>query len=265
MATWKVMLPEYNMVLWDKKRFDITSNHFVMDAYNAKIYALAADYVRLYALWNEGGIFLDTDVIVQKNFDEFLEYDFFSAAEWFYEVFTSQMNRIGKYRIPPKEIPPNIPRVNLQAAIMGSVQGHPFLRDCMDWYDDNQYIIKPSKINSAGNRHFECIAPEVYATIAEKYGFDRTKEEQNLSHNMKIFPGSIFASSTAMATNESYAIHCTTGTWRTKTLREKIKMSKFYKKLKMNKFLRKLLGKEPPVAQMDKFDIYQLFYKLRQK
>jgi mannosyltransferase OCH1-like enzyme len=264
MNTWKTVMPDYEWVLWDRKRFDISSNRYVLDAYNAKIYALAADYVRLHALWTEGGIFLDTDVIVQKRFDEFLEYDFFSAVEWFYGIFTMPLRRIGKYRVPPKEIPLHIPRVNLQAAIMGSIPGHPFIKDCLDWYDDNQDIIKPSKICTTG--HFECIAPEVYATIAEKYGFDKTKEEQTLSHNMKIFPCSVFASTLISATNDTYAMHCTTSSWRQKPLEVKIRSSGFYKFFKKNKLLRKLLGKRPLTMsdQMDKFDEYQCFYKLRQ-
>jgi mannosyltransferase OCH1-like enzyme len=265
MGTWKTVMPDYEWVLWDRKRFDISSNRYVLDAYNAKIYALAADYVRLYALWTEGGIFLDTDVIVQKRFDEFLEYDFFSATEWFYGVFNMPLHRTGKYRTPPKEIPLHTPRVNLQAAIMGSIPDHPFVRDCLDWYDDNQDIIKPSKIRTVG--HFECIAPELYSTIAEKYGFNKTKEEQTLSHNIKIFPRSVFASSPNSATNDTYAIHCTTSSWRQKPPKVIRAFCAFYNFFRKTKLLRKLLKKRPLTEsdQLDKFDEYQCFYKMRQK
>ena len=35
-----------------------------------------ADYIRAYALFTEGGFYLDSDVIVNKKFDTFLNYGF---------------------------------------------------------------------------------------------------------------------------------------------------------------------------------------------
>ncbi|MDR2398598.1 MAG: glycosyl transferase, partial [Spirochaetaceae bacterium] len=80
--TWKSVMPDYQIICWDETNFDITSIPFVAEAYRAKKWAFVTDYVRLYALYIEGGIYLDTDVVVTKRFDNFLENDFFSAVEY---------------------------------------------------------------------------------------------------------------------------------------------------------------------------------------
>ena len=66
---------------WDETNFDINSNIYVKEAYENKKYAFVTDYVRLYALYNEGGIYMDTDVQVIKKLDEFLENKSFSGFE----------------------------------------------------------------------------------------------------------------------------------------------------------------------------------------
>ena len=59
------------------------NNQYVQEAYKAKKWAFISDYFRLYALYNYGGIYFDTDNEVFKSFDEFLHLDFFSGYENF--------------------------------------------------------------------------------------------------------------------------------------------------------------------------------------
>ena len=60
MASWKKYLPEYEFVMWDTQRFDINSLLWTKQAFEAKKYAFAADYIRLYAVYTYGGIYLDS-------------------------------------------------------------------------------------------------------------------------------------------------------------------------------------------------------------
>lgn len=69
-------MPDYELRLWDAHSFDFDSVPFVREAYQAKKWAFVTDYVRLYALYTEGGIYMDTDVKVMKSFTPFLNYDF---------------------------------------------------------------------------------------------------------------------------------------------------------------------------------------------
>ena len=64
--TWKEQLPDYEFILWDTNRFKLESNIWVQQAFDTKKYAFAADYIRLYAIYNFGGIYLDTDIEVLK-------------------------------------------------------------------------------------------------------------------------------------------------------------------------------------------------------
>ena len=71
-ASWKQFLPDYEFRLWDTARFDVHSLPWTKEAFEAKKYAFAADYIRLYALYQFGGIYLDSDVLLYKSFDDLL-------------------------------------------------------------------------------------------------------------------------------------------------------------------------------------------------
>lgn len=80
--SWKKFLPDYRIVLWNEDSFDIAnSNQFVTQAYKTGKYAFVSDYVRMYALYHHGGVYLDTDVEVVKSFDVLLTNDVFFGFE----------------------------------------------------------------------------------------------------------------------------------------------------------------------------------------
>lgn len=80
MKTWQQYLPNYEICLWNEENSPM--NHpFVEQAYTAKKYAFVADYVRFWALYHHGGIYLDTDMYVVKSFDDLLNYDCFFGYE----------------------------------------------------------------------------------------------------------------------------------------------------------------------------------------
>lgn len=65
--SWRKIYPDFEIIEWNEKNFDIACNKFVREAYKNKEWAFVSDYVRLYALYNYGGIYLDTDVIAIKR------------------------------------------------------------------------------------------------------------------------------------------------------------------------------------------------------
>ena len=71
--SWRKFCPDYEIIEWNEKNFDVSVNKYVKEAYDAKKYAFVSDYARLYALYTHGGIYLDTDVEVLKSFDDLLE------------------------------------------------------------------------------------------------------------------------------------------------------------------------------------------------
>lgn len=81
LESWKKILPDYEIRLWDTHRFDINSVPWVKEAFDAKKYAFAADYIRCYALYHEGGIYLDSDVEVLRPYDDLLNRSYFIGHE----------------------------------------------------------------------------------------------------------------------------------------------------------------------------------------
>lgn len=81
MKTWKEFFPDYEIKLWNEETFDFNQNQFVKEAYENKKWAFVADYARLKALSEYGGIYLDTDVEIIKDPAEILEDECFLGVE----------------------------------------------------------------------------------------------------------------------------------------------------------------------------------------
>jgi len=117
MDSWKEKLQGYEFILWNFERFDIDSSLWVKQAFQAKKYAFAADFIRLYAIYNYGGFYLDTDIEIIKSLDDLLDNDIVLGYE-------SDMN-------------------GFEAACLGAEKHHPFLKKCLNYYD-NRSFIKPN-------------------------------------------------------------------------------------------------------------------------
>lgn len=111
--SWKKYLPDYEIWLWDKNRFDVNSVDWVREAYGEKKYAFCADYIRLYALYNYGGIYLDSDVEVIKSFNDLIELPFFIGYEY---------------------------QGYFEAAVIGSEQGNPFIGRLLKAYNEDHFV-----------------------------------------------------------------------------------------------------------------------------
>lgn len=93
--SWKKYCPDYEMVEWNESNFDINSYDYVREAYEEKKWAFVSDVVRLYALVNYGGIYMDTDVEVIGSLDSLLEYEAVSGFESQTEIPTGLMGSIA--------------------------------------------------------------------------------------------------------------------------------------------------------------------------
>ena len=71
--SWKKFCPEYKMVCHNEDNFDISQNRYAKEAYDAGKWAFVSDYVRLKVLYDEGGVYLDTDVELIKPIDSLIE------------------------------------------------------------------------------------------------------------------------------------------------------------------------------------------------
>lgn len=80
-ASWKKFCPDYEIIEWNEKNFDIDCCPYVREAYQAKKWAFVSDYARLDIVYKYGGIYLDTDVELIRNLDELLKYECFLGTE----------------------------------------------------------------------------------------------------------------------------------------------------------------------------------------
>lgn len=80
-ASWHKYMPEYEYKLWNEDSFDVETVPYVKEAYEARKFAFVTDYVRLYALYSEGGIYMDTDVEILKPLDDLLHLSAFTGYE----------------------------------------------------------------------------------------------------------------------------------------------------------------------------------------
>lgn len=106
-------MPEYEIIEWNLEKFPANSVPWVQDAVACKKWAYAADYIRLYALYNYGGIYLDMDVCVYKSFDPFLSHRAFSCVEFdprpSIQQFTKEKSSDAVLKQPLLELKKGIP------------------------------------------------------------------------------------------------------------------------------------------------------------
>jgi len=231
---WQEIMPDYNIVLWDDNSIKNINIPFVKQAYEKKMYAFVADYIRVYALYHFGGLYLDTDVKVFSKFDHFLDADFFTSYEYLpsfqeeknlHKYIYSSGEKINKSLL-------KIPGLGLLSAIIGGAKNHIFLKDCLDFYNSNSFDYVYN------NR---LIIPVVLAFHAEKYGFLYKDEKQILQNNIIIYPTDIFADYRFLS-KRTVAVHYCAGSWTDNTMLQRIKKMLFRIKFvrRLNSFRKKI-------------------------
>lgn len=207
METWKKILPDYEWVKWDLNRFDINSNVWAKEAFEKKKYAFAADYIRLYAIYTMGGIYMDMDVEVIKSFDDFLDNDFFTFSEyypeWYKKFNCDQYTDAEGHRIKGEEVL----CFSLQAAVLGAEKGSRHVKELMSFYEHNHFL-KPD-----GTLNMRPLAPGRYAVVAENWGFVYRDVEQKLPDRVTIYPSKYVACVTGYRCDDSYAVHHCAHSW----------------------------------------------------
>lgn len=80
--SWKKFCPDYEIIQWNEDNYDLKSSvEYVREAFQNEAWSFVSDYVRLDIIYNNGGIYLDTDVELIKNLDDMLQQECFLAME----------------------------------------------------------------------------------------------------------------------------------------------------------------------------------------
>lgn len=158
--SWKRNLKEYKIIEWNEENFNIEENLFVKQAYEAKKFAFVSDYVRVNALYNYGGIYLDTDVEVIKEFsDDMLSQESF----WGFE----EKNYIA-------------------TSTIGSKKGNILIKKFLDQYNDMTFIDNEGNFDLSTN---VCLI----SNMMKELGFELNGEFQKIHSIATIYPQEYFS------------------------------------------------------------------------
>lgn len=185
-GSWHKYMPDYEFRLWNEETFDIHSVKWVKQAVEEKKYAFASDYIRLYALYNYGGIYLDTDVLVYKSFDDLLSLPYFIGQDF-----------LGA----------------IETGIIGAQPSTPWIKRVMDYYEDTDFINSDGSLNIRNNPvvFFERLFPH--------YKFIRITSPKDFKEGNKfinLFPSKFFNGRNNIEPEkypESYSSHFYAASW----------------------------------------------------
>ncbi len=203
--SWRKHCPDYEIIRWDESNYDITKNDYMREACENKKYGFVPDYARLDIIYNEGGIYLDTDIEIIKPLDELLELEAFCGEE-----------KSSKY-------------VALGLGF-GAEKGNEIIRLMRDYYDDIHFIQngKPNLLPS----------PEINTRPLYKLGFKYSDSIQQLEYKgskLHIFPGKYFCpmdyeTGEIDVKDETFSIHHYSGSWQSEESHKIRELSKKYSK-----------------------------------
>ena len=79
--SWKKYFPDYEIIEWNENNFDVCCIDYVREAYEAKKWAFVSDYARFKILYEQGGLYFDTDVEVIRDMSDIIRAGAFMGFE----------------------------------------------------------------------------------------------------------------------------------------------------------------------------------------
>lgn len=157
--SWKKYLPDYEIIRWSEANVDLNECPFIKEAYEQKKWAFVADYARTKAIYEMGGIYFDTDMMVKKDIDFLLEKETFLGIE------DSMM---------------------VNAAVWGaSKPKSDFAKKMLDFYKSQEHF--------DSENIYKISIPRIITKFLDEYGFDSALDEvQVLNKNIYVYPRTYF-------------------------------------------------------------------------
>jgi len=181
LSSWEAHLPDFQLMEWNDDNCQL-DNTYARLAYTSKKWAFVADYVRLKVLYDIGGIYLDTDMLVIKPLHPFLEHRFFIGCE-----------------------KPNV----ISMGILGCVPQHPFIANCLKHYETQ--VFHPTQ---------PVIITRFITDLMKRQGFTTCKVVCSID-DMYFYPSPYFypfpfppyGTYYKHITENTFAIHLWAGSW----------------------------------------------------
>ena len=185
MKSWKEYCPDYEIIEWNEKNYDVRKNRYLCQAYERGKWAFVSDYVRMDIVNEYGGIYLDTDVELLKNLDEMLKNDAFCGFE---------SSRYVAYGLG-----------------FGARSHQPIVNEIKKYYDNTSFVLEDGTLN-------QVTCPVIQTEVMKKHGLICNGEFQ-VVEGMTVYPSRILCGMSPHSfriqrdLEYTYAIHHYTGSW----------------------------------------------------
>lgn len=201
-ASWKKYCSDYEIREWNEESFDIFSApRYVQEAYQEKKWAFITDYVRLWAMYNFGGVYMDTDVEVVKSLDAFMGNSGFTGFE------------DDEYMV---------------TGIMAAEKGLPLMHQLLTYYDNRKFILDDGALDMTTN------TVSITRTLMQ-LGFQPNGRIQEIE-GFTIYPRDYFcplddATGKLFKTNNTATIHWFNKSWLPENKRLRSKITRVFHRL----------------------------------
>ena len=205
--SWKKYLPDFEIIEWNESNTNLEECPFIKEAYENKKWAFVADYARTVALYNKGGIYFDTDILIKKPIDFLLKEDNFLGIEDSFMV---------------------------NAAVWGASKPKSyFAKKMLDFYRSQ----KSFDVNNL----FKVSIPRIMTSLLNEEGLDHTSNEiQHLNHNITIYPREYFYPlsfdfKNNVFTENTCMIHYFDASWFSKKEKFRVKLNRRFGEKNVNR------------------------------
>lgn len=195
--SWKRLLPDYNIRIWNEQDARAIGSDFINEALDARVWAFAADVVRFYAIYTEGGLYMDSDIFLYRRPDEIMSHSGFVTT---IELAEKQHITWG-----------------LQAAFFAGEKGNGFCAAMLEYYNRQHFILEDGT-------HYNAISPRVMLNVAKQWGFQYVDKLQQLD-GLTIYPARyITPAKSAPRHPEAIGVHRIYGSWRKRKFGRRVEL-----------------------------------------
>ena len=196
--SWKNYLPDYEIKEWNEDNFNLDLYPYVREAYDCRKFAFVTDVVRLYALYKEGGIYMDTDVEVLKPLDCFLDHIAFSGFE-------------NNNYVP--------------TGIMASEKNSVWAKENLDYYEGRHFVKQDGSFDTTTN-------VIIITNYMLSKGLKPINKYQDFPGLVTMYPNDYFCPKShgtgkIRLTENSYTIHHFSGSWKPWYAKMELNICKF--------------------------------------
>ena len=184
LSSWHKYMPGWKYKCWNENNFDVKRTMYTAEAYASKKYAFVSDYVRLWALEREGGVYFDVDFEVFKPFDDLLRWRAFAGFE-------------GSKYLP------------IRMGVFGSEAHGVWVSEMLGYYQNRHFVKEDGTFDMTTNVQF------LSAKMREN-GFVQNGKEQDYK-DLHIFPVEYFSprqtTGEYLRTENTYCDHLGLNSW----------------------------------------------------